>query len=368
MGIALSRAVNSRLGVSTERSSISNSNNCQSVNSAPYRELNEVRVPSYGEEPEVEEVLVPAMPERTRVERGYITPQQVYNLLNAEAGQPALHDPNYILILDCRSADRYKQSHLVTARASVTVIHPELGCLISCVQLQEFSIILLYAEDGHSAVGSAEARVDSPVLQHCFFQISVLGMDPVILLGGFSAFHTLYPFLCTPRMVLLQPERQSLTIYPSEILEGALYQGSAAQASNYRIIKNLHVTHVLNATADCPDAFPGILSYLKLPLSDDAQQDLVEALPRATGFIGGALRGEPAGRVLVHCSMGRSRSSALTLAFLMQLRRWSLLHAVRWLKERRACTAPNVNFLRQLLTYEESLFGRRLTSLDDIRL
>uniref|UniRef100_A0A3B4ZYI9 protein-tyrosine-phosphatase n=1 Tax=Stegastes partitus TaxID=144197 RepID=A0A3B4ZYI9_9TELE len=139
--------------------------------------------------------------------------------------------------------------------------------------------------------------------------LSGLGMDPVILLGGFSAFHALYPFLCTPRMVLVEPERQTLTIYPSEILEEALYQGSASQASDYRIIKNLHITHVVNAT--------------------------------------------PAGRVLVHCSMGRSRSSALTLAFLMEHRQWSLLHALRWLKERRACTAPNVNFLRQLLTYED---------------
>lgn len=193
-------------------------------------------------------------------------------------------------------------------------------------------------------------------------------MDPVILQGGFSAFHALYPFLCTPYMVLLEPERQTLTIYPSEILEGALYQGSASQAADYRIIKNLHITHVVNATADCPDAFPSTLRYLRLHLSDDAQQDLVEALPLASRFISAALRGEPAGRVLVHCSLGRSRSSALTLAFLMEHRCWSLLHAVRWLKERRACTAPNVNFLRQLLSYEEQLFGSRLTSLDDIRL
>lgn len=56
---------------------------------------------------EPEELLVPALPEKTRVERGYVTPQQVYNLLNAEAGQPALHDPYYILILDCRSAERW---------------------------------------------------------------------------------------------------------------------------------------------------------------------------------------------------------------------------------------------------------------------
>lgn len=56
---------------------------------------------------EPEEVLVPALPETSCVERGYITPQQVYNLLNAEEGQPALYDPYYILILDCRSAERW---------------------------------------------------------------------------------------------------------------------------------------------------------------------------------------------------------------------------------------------------------------------
>uniref|UniRef100_A0A674AX48 protein-tyrosine-phosphatase n=1 Tax=Salmo trutta TaxID=8032 RepID=A0A674AX48_SALTR len=153
-----------------------------------------------------------------------------------------------------------------------------------------------------------------------------MGMDPVILLGGFAAFHTLYPFLCTSRM-----------------------------ASDYHILENLNITHVVNATAECPDAFPSTLSYLRLRLSDDAQQDLVEALPQAARFIAGALSSEVRGRVLVHCSMGRSRSSALTLAFLMQHQRWTLLHAIRWLKERRACTAPNVNFLRQLLTYEEQL-------------
>lgn len=45
---------------------------------------------------------------------------------------------------------RYKESHVVTARAAVTVIHPELGCLISSTQLQNDSIILLYAEHGSS--------------------------------------------------------------------------------------------------------------------------------------------------------------------------------------------------------------------------
>ncbi|XP_054655309.1 serine/threonine/tyrosine-interacting-like protein 1 [Dunckerocampus dactyliophorus] len=368
MGVVLSRVNNSYTAASGEPV-----NTVQTVSSISNREVNSTDsehssvIPIQSKVCEPEEVLIPALPEVACMERGYVTPQQVYNLLNAEEGQPALYDPYYILVLDCRSADRYKDSHVVTARASVTVIHPALGCLISCIELQKYCIILLYAEYGCSPVGSVKARADAPDLQRCFFQLSDLGMDPVILLGGFSAFHALYPFLCTPRMVLVEPERHMLTIYPSEILEGALYQGSATQASDYRIIKNLHITHVVNATANCPNAFPNTLCYLRLRLTDDGQQDLVEALPLASRFINAALKADPAGRVLVHCSMGRSRSSALTLAFLMQHRQWSLLHALRWLKERRACTAPNLNFLRQLITYEEQLFGSRLTSLDDIR-
>ncbi|XP_069000565.1 serine/threonine/tyrosine-interacting-like protein 1 [Embiotoca jacksoni] len=368
MGVVLSRVNSSCRAAPREPV-----NTFQTVSSNSDREVNGTdsdcfsSIPVQNKVCEPEEVLLPALPETVCVERGYITPQQVYNLLNAEEDQPALYDPSYILILDCRRAERYKDSHVVTARAAVTVIHPELGCLISCIDLQKYSIILLYAEEGCSPVGSVKAKADSPDLQRCFFQLSALGMDPVILLGGFAAFYALYPFLCTARVVLLEPERHTLTIYPSEVLEGALYQGTDSQASDHHIIKNLRITHVVNATANSPDAFPNTLRYLRLPLSDDAQQDLVEALPLASRFINTALRGEPPGRVLVHCSMGKSRSSALTLAFLMAHRSWSLLHALRWLKERRACTAPNVNFLRQLMTYEQQLFGSRLTSLDDIR-
>ncbi|XP_028325156.1 serine/threonine/tyrosine-interacting-like protein 1 isoform X2 [Gouania willdenowi] len=359
MGVILSR-----VNKSCRTSSREHVNTTHTVSSISDREINSTTDSDHSS---ILPVLNKTLPEKAQVERGYITPQQVYNLLNAEEAHPALYDPYYILILDCRCADRYKENHVVTARAAVTIIHPELGCLISCIELQKYTIILLYAEEGCSPVGSVKAKADSPDLQRCFFQLSDLGMDPVILLGGFSAFSSMYPFLCTPRMVLLEPERHSLTIYPSEILEGALYQGSVSQASDYCIIKNLHITHVVNATANSPDAFPNTVSYLRLRLSDDAQQDLVEALPLASRFIKAALKAEPAGRVLVHCSMGRSRSSALTLAFLMEHRCWSLLHALRWLKERRACSAPNLNFLSQLLTYEEQLFGTRLTSLDDIR-
>lgn len=110
----------------------------------------------------------------------------------------------------------------------------------------------------------------------------------------------------------------------------------------------LHITHVVNATANYPNVIPNMLCYLRLHLrSDDSQQDLVEALPLASRIINMVLSAEPARHVLVHCSLERSRSSALTLAFLMKHWHRSLLHALRWLKAWRACMAPNIYFLHQ---------------------
>lgn len=54
----------------------------------------------------------------------------------------------YVTFMNLRI--RYEDSHVVTARAAVTVIHPVLGCLVSCVELQKYSTILLYAEEGCS--------------------------------------------------------------------------------------------------------------------------------------------------------------------------------------------------------------------------
>lgn len=56
----------------------------------------------------MEEVLASVTAERASVESGYVTPQQVCQLLNAEDRETALADPSYILILDRRSAERWK--------------------------------------------------------------------------------------------------------------------------------------------------------------------------------------------------------------------------------------------------------------------
>nr|XP_006006523.2 PREDICTED: probable rhodanese domain-containing dual specificity protein phosphatase [Latimeria chalumnae] len=191
-------------------------------------------------------------------------------------------------------------------------------------------------------------------------------MDPVILAGGYATFAQRYPFLCTPKMILLVNECKAITIYPSEILENALYQGTAEQATNYKVIKNLHITHILNVAAEIPSAFPAIIRYLNFKVMDDMNEHIEDILPTATEFIAEALQADC--RVLVHCNTGKSRSSAITLAYLMEYRHWILKDAYEWLKKQRTCATPNMGFLKQLSVYEEKLFGKKLTDVEHIGL
>lgn len=61
------------------------------------------------------------------------------------------------------------------------------------------------------------------------------------------------------------------------------------------------------------------------------------------------------GRVLVHCYVGRSRSAALVLAFLMARRGMPLREAMATLRRVRPQARPNSGFYRELVEYEAQL-------------
>ena len=71
-------------------------------------------------------------------------------------------------------------------------------------------------------------------------------------------------------------------------------------------------------------------------------------------------------RVLIHCNMGRSRSSTVMLGYLMEVKRWSLQDACELLKDCRPTVKPNIGFLNQLLKYEKQLFGRQISDFHNI--
>lgn len=57
----------------------------------------------------------------------------------------------------------------------------------------------------------------------------------------------------------------------------------------------------------------------------------------------------------MHCLAGISRSVTVTVAYLMQKRRWSLNDAYDFVKQRKTNVSPNFNFMGQLLDFEKTL-------------
>ncbi|KAL6073267.1 tyrosine protein phosphatase yvh1 [Balamuthia mandrillaris] len=201
----------------------------------------------------------------------------------------------------------------------------------------------------------------------------------------------------------------------TEVLPGFLYVGSGADAEDDAALLQQGITHILNVAGDWPARRPrphsssssangtqnndedereerqegkgydGVLrgGYKQLMMMDDVKENLLRFLPDAFAFIDEAARqnegeeGESEQRrlqpkrnkVLVHCALGKSRSVAVVLAYVVHYyfgemksareeeERMSLKDAYVALKRKRSFIRPNSSFLRQLMRFEEDILN-----------
>eukprot|EP00939_MAST-03C_sp_MAST-3C-sp1_P000473 g473.t1 len=137
---------------------------------------------------------------------------------------------------------------------------------------------------------------------------------------------------------------------PSSVYGGKLYVGDKRDANDKERLQQLGITHILNATRDIPNYFPGLFTYESVPVDDHESTDLRSHFYRSNKFIHNAIR--RGGRVLVHCRAGVSRSVTLCLAYLVAKKRVRLRQAYRILATSRQIICPNPGFLLQLAKYE----------------
>jgi len=152
-------------------------------------------------------------------------------------------------------------------------------------------------------------------------------------------------------------------VAPTEI-ETGLFLGCQSDASNADLLASLKIKYILNVSENLPNTFEddASFSYKRIPITDHWSQDLSQFFPEAIAFIDEAL-GKKQG-ILVHCLAGISRSVTVTVAYLMQKRRWSLNDAYDFVKQRKKNVSPNFNFMGQLLDFEKTL-GVAPTTNDD---
>ncbi len=99
--------------------------------------------------------------------------------------------------------------------------------------VERFSEIVLYDEKGIFFNTTPEMRRVSNR-----FSTSSESRSCVALAGGFDAFRTLFPFICTQSDIRSTVDREKfLTIYPSVVLDNQLYLGKEKSLFFFRLIK-----------------------------------------------------------------------------------------------------------------------------------
>jgi len=144
-----------------------------------------------------------------------------------------------------------------------------------------------------------------------------------------------------------------------------LWQGSLENATDQVFSKDAKITHIVNVstfTYDLPSTVHP-QNYLQIAVLDAFGAHLAPYLDKCVKFLKSANRlyedtnGET-GSCLVHCQAGISRSSIVSIAFLMNHRHMGWEPAKDYLKQRRYFINPNMNFAGELVTYEKLLIER----------
>ena len=94
------------------------------------------------------------------------------------------------------------------------------------------------------------------------------------------------------------------------------------------------------------------ISHLIIDSSDIPTFDISRFFDEATHFI---KRGLKNGNVLIHCFAGISRSSAITIAYMMEADNNDWKHCLKMLKKNRPLCNPNPGFRKGLEEYQKKL-------------
>ncbi|XP_030622610.1 dual specificity protein phosphatase 18 [Chanos chanos] len=135
-----------------------------------------------------------------------------------------------------------------------------------------------------------------------------------------------------------------------------LYISNGRAARDRAAITRLRITCVINATLNNLSTHIHPVEVVRVPVHDSPDVRLIEHFDAVADKIHQIK--EQCGRTLVHCNAGVSRSAALCIAYLMKYCNMSLLEAHGRVKAQRPIVRPNSGFWKQLIEYENRLYGK----------
>ncbi|XP_067274358.1 dual specificity protein phosphatase 10 [Pseudorasbora parva] len=289
------------------------------------------------------------------------------------------------VIIDCRPFMEFNKSHIRGA------MHINCSDKISRRRLQQGKITVLdliscrQSKDSFKGIFSKELVVydettvdpgrltPSQPLHVVLESLRREGKDPIVLKGGLSGFRQNHDDLCEHSLHLQEAQDCSTAVGLSGALPHSLpstpdienaeltpilpflYLGNERDAQDLEQMQRMDIGFILNVTTHLPlfHYELGRFSYKRLPATDSNKQNLRQYFEEAFEFIEEAHR---AGRgLLIHCQAGVSRSATIVIAYLMKHTWMTMTDAYKFVKSRRPIISPNLNFMGQLLEFEEDL-------------
>ncbi|XP_072265992.1 dual specificity protein phosphatase 10 [Pyxicephalus adspersus] len=296
------------------------------------------------------------------------------------------HLPNQgPVIIDCRPFMEYNKSHIQGA------VHINCSDKISRRRLQQGKITVLdliscrEGKDSFKRIFSKEIIVyddntnepsrviPSQPLHTVLESLKREGKEPLVLKGGLSSFKQNHENLCDnslqlqdcpdgggasavtitlPQSVPSTPDIENAELTP---ILPFLFLGNEHDAQDLEKMQRMNIGYIVNVTTHLPlyHYEKGIFNYKRLPATDSNKQNLRQYFEEAFEFIEEA---HQCGKgLLIHCQAGVSRSATIVIAYLMKHTRMTMTDAYKFVKGKRPIISPNLNFMGQLLEFEEDL-------------
>ncbi|NXW49607.1 STYL1 protein, partial [Nyctiprogne leucopyga] len=309
-------------------------------------------------------------------------PRHLYNILNQHRRLPRLAEPGYLCLLDARTRREYDESHIITARrierspAGQFLVpdSEELGYVRYCVVYDcETSSLDCsdYEEEekekAREGVKNQNVLISLDAEEGTAVQyarsLKQFTRHPVLILkGGYKCFSACYHFLRTQKILWMPQELDNLQTYPVEILPAKLYMGNFKQACDQQIQKDLKIKAQVNISEQPSTLFAEGSNYLHISVPDSLEADLFSSFATICHFIDIQLDD---GAVLVFSSLGISRSSTVTMAYLMHLYQFSLKRAWDYVLKCKTNMRPHRGFVKQLSDWETQIYGTTITDISE---
>ncbi|KFV40318.1 Serine/threonine/tyrosine-interacting-like 1, partial [Tyto alba] len=286
---------------------------------------------------------------------------------------------------DARTQREYDESHIITARRIeesptgeyLVPDSEELGCVRYCVvydcETSSLDCCDFEEEEKEEGIHSKPALANSFLISldaeegtavHYARSLQQFTRHPVLILrGGYKRFSACYHFLRTQKILWMPQELDNFQLYPVEILPAKLYMGNFKQACDQQIQKDLKIKAQVNISEQPATLFAEGGKYLHISVPDSLEANLFSSFATVCHFIDDQL---DCGAVLVFSSLGISRSSTVTMAYLILLPcQFSLKRAWDYVLKCKMNMRPHRGFVKQLSDWEAQIYGTTITDISE---